>query len=160
MVGLVTSLMVNGKVGGNSMGAFRNTFRTFASKSCNPDDWRKYFSEYCVGDWISEGDGVLQYYENNEEYSLVINHWLNQGFLMEQGCRNLDTNRTEWCKLSLSDRGRLTEFAEQDDLHFPIGCFISPSQAWLVVEDFLRKPTQLSPRVQWVDYSEIVWPDP
>lgn len=142
------------------MTEFRNTFQSFADGSCTPSEWKKYFSEYNPEIWDAEGDGVLQYYsEDNKEFSLIIVHWRGVGFLLQLACRDLETNRSRWCKFSVSDSSKLTEFQEQDDLYYPVGCFLSPNEAWLAVEDFLNAPTNPSSRINWIDDHEISWPE-
>lgn len=152
--------MAFGRVGGKLMGSFRNTFLSFAGGSCDAAKWKPYFSEYQADVWDAEGDGVLQFHaDDGKEYSLVIVHWSGVGFLLQLACRNLTTNRSEWCKFSVSDRNRLDQFEERDDLHYPVGCFLSPTDAWPAVEDFLSQPTQPSSRIGWIDDAEVSWPE-
>ena len=155
----VTSLMASGKAGDSEMGTFQNTFSSFAERTCDPAKWQKYFAEYDADIWDAEGDGLLQFHsDDGKEYSLVIVHWRDFGFLLQLACRNLETNRSEWCKFSMSDQSLLDQFEERDDLTYPIGCFLSPSAAWLSVEDFLNRPTEPSDRTQWIDDGNIDWP--
>jgi hypothetical protein len=142
------------------MGHFHNTFLSFAEGSCDPAKWKPYFLEYQPDVWDTEGDGVLQFHtDDDREYSLVIVHWLGLGFILQLACRNLTTNRFKWCKFSVSDHNSLAQFEERDDLQYPAGCFLSASDAWRAVEDFLTQPTQPSPRIEWVDDADIPWPE-
>ncbi|WP_339732718.1 hypothetical protein [uncultured Gimesia sp.] len=152
--------MENGKVGNRIMPSFNNTFMTFANGSCDPNKWKEYFLDYEPEVWDSEGDGVLQFRsDDNKEYSLVISHWSNLGFLLQLTCDNLETKNPEYCLFSLSDISKINDFAELDDLKYPVGCFLSSENTWLAVEDFLNNPEQPSSRIQWIEDSEIEWPE-
>jgi hypothetical protein len=162
MVILVTSLMESGKVGGRTVGHFRNTFRLFAKGGTDAGLWRDYFLKYDPVIWDSDGDGggVINFYDDdNKEIGLVIQHWHPLGFLLQLDCRNLTTNHSEWCKFSVGDPNRLDQFEVRDDLHYPVGCFLSPTDAWLAVEDFLSQPTQPSSRIGWIDGADVSWPE-
>jgi hypothetical protein len=138
----------------------RNTFYSFANRSCDPKLWAPYFLRYDPAQWDAEGDGVLQYStDGGLEYALVITHWSGLGFVLEFKARDLNTNRTLLSKLGVADVNALDRFEEQDGLQYPAGCFLSPSVAWLAVEDFLKTPEQPSGRVQWVDSDDIPWPE-
>lgn len=142
------------------MGQFRNTFLTFASGSCEAAEWSPYFFDYEPDLWDGEGSGAIQFRsDDDKEYTLVILHWSGLGFLLQLSCRNLITNRSEWCKFSVGDRSRLMQFEERDDLRYPVGCFLSASIAWLALGDFLNHPTQPSNRVSWIDDGDVVWPE-
>lgn len=142
------------------MTGFHNTFMTFANGSCEPDQWKKYFLDYKPEIWDAEGDGVLTYRsEADKDYSLVIIHWSDFGFLLQLTCDNLKTNCPEYCCFSLRDKNRLAEFTELDDLTYPVGCFLSADDAWLAVEEFLNHPEEPSPRIQWIEDEQIEWPE-
>ncbi len=46
-----------------------------------------------------------------------------------------------------------------DDQFAPIGSFLTPELAWLVIEDFFANPLEKSSRIQWVSSDDIKWPD-
>jgi len=142
------------------MGVFRNTFLSFGEGSCDPAKWRSHFLEYSPEEWKVEGGGVLQYHsDEGKEYALIIVHWADSAFILQLACRNLSTNRFDWCKFALASMDKLDQFEQQDDLCYPAGCLHTASEAWLVVEDFLDQPQHPSDRTQWVDDAAIPWPE-
>ena len=143
------------------MASLRNTFKSFASRGCDPVAWEKYFRLFQAEQWEAEGGGVLQCFSDDErETDLIIDYWHGLGFLLKLSCRNLLTNRFEWSKLAVADLNKLDSFEELDDWHFPTGCFLEPARAWFAVEDFLTRPERPSERVTWVDLDDISWPEP
>lgn len=157
---LVKSLMVYGKAGDKDMNEFRNCFNTFAKRTCDPALWKPYFSDARLAEWEEEESGHLEYEDSGgRRHGLLILYWSGLGFLLELSCWNQQTHRSEWCKFSVSDRTRLAQFEERDDLHYPVGCFLSPAHAWLAVEDFLSQPTQPSSRIGWIDDADVSWPE-
>lgn len=135
---------------------------SFASGTCDPDKWKSYFLQYDSDVWELEGhSGGPLYYESddNKRFVLGIIHWVSFGFLLQWDCTDLTTKRSGSAKYSVSDASRLDEFAELDEMYFPVGCFLAPEVAWLAVEDFLRQPPGPSSRIQWVDGNDIPWPE-
>jgi hypothetical protein len=152
--------MVCLRAGGKDMGTVKNCFRSFGRGSCDPIRWEPYFVDYDPKLWDGESGGLLQFHsDDGKEYTLLIKHLSNLGFLLDLSCRDLCANRSIWCKYSVKDRKRLSEFEKLDDLLLPRGCFLLPHEAWLAVEDFLREPTQASDRVEWIDACDIPWPE-
>lgn len=144
----------------NSQG-FHSTFRTFGKKGFNPQEWGSFFVRYDEQAWSSEGDGVLQYFdEDGKRYSLTIVHVPGRGFVLQIDCRSLKENKTLYCSYAVEDPKALSDFeAVADGLIYPRRCIVSPSRAWTAVKDFLTKPTEPSDRVRWVADEEIAWPE-
>jgi hypothetical protein len=139
---------------------FHSSFRTFGGGSFDVESWASYFLKYDPEQWIEEGDGVIKYRTDGKEYSLVFVHVPQQGFVIQNGCHNLTTNRGVWCKFGVESASELSEFVEVGEgLIYPKGCIVRPSTAWSIVKDFLQNPTSSTKPITMIDDGSIEWPE-
>ena len=140
---------------------FNSSFRTFGGGRFAIESWEPYFVKYNEQQWLQEGDGVINYRTgDNKEYSLVFVHVPQQGFVIQNDCHDLITNRGLWCKFGVESADDLNDFVEVGEgLVYPSGCIVSPATAWLIVKDFLQNPTSSAKPVLMVDDSSIEWPE-
>lgn len=62
--------------------------------------------------------------------------------------------------MSVSDAGAMAEIVDVGvDEFYPVGTFVDPSQAWVVVEAFLTDPTVTPGESLMVDIEETDWPE-
>mgnify|MGYP003325188998 FL=1 len=143
------------------MKGFHSTFNSFGKGGFAPKDWEQYFLSYDESEWLPEGDGILQFFsDENKRFSLTIIHVPNRGFVLQFDCRSLDEQRSLFCNYVVADRKVMSHFEEVDDgLAYPTGCIVLPSTAWVAVKDFLKNPTLPSSNLDWIADEEISWPE-
>ncbi|ADB18119.1 hypothetical protein Psta_3457 [Pirellula staleyi DSM 6068] len=148
-------------VGVDQVNRFHSTFRSFGNQGVDPIEWERHFLNYHVSEWLSEGDGVLQFFSHDgKRYSLVLVHVPSRGFVLQYDCRDLSLQKTVSCKYAVSDQSQLSCFEEvADGLIYPTGCILPPSTAWVAVKGFLIHPTLPSNDVEWIADQDIPWPE-
>lgn len=140
---------------------FQSTFSSFGKGGFAPQDWEGHFISYDVSEWLSEGDGVLQFFTtDNKRYSLTIIHVPRRGFVLQFDCRSLDLQKTLFCNYVVADRDAMNRFENVDDgLIYPAGCIVAPTTAWIAVSAFLKNPTEPSSKLEWIADKDIAWPE-
>ncbi len=146
---------------GLAASGFHSSFQTIGNGGFAPKDWQSYFVKYDSETWLNEGDGVIKFTSpDRKQFSLVFIHVPNQGFVIQNDCHDLETNRGVWCKFAVENKSELDRFEEvSEGLNYPVGCVLRPETAWLIVEDFLTSPTRPSARVEMVNDAELSWPE-
>jgi hypothetical protein len=79
---------------------------------------------------------------------LILIHDDNHGYYLKY----IDSTKAEW--LSLGDASRLLDLVTPDEWQASVGLFLSPTDAWSAIEDFLASGTR-SPRVEWIRPQEM-----
>lgn len=145
----------------NQKKGFHSTFRSFGKRGVDPIEWERHFLNYDVSEWLTEGDGVLQFSSDDHKmYSLTIIHVPYRGFVLQYDCWATDLQKSLLCKYAVSDQSQLSCFEEvADGLVYPTGCILPPSTAWVAVKGFLTRPTLPANDVEWIADQDIPWPE-
>jgi hypothetical protein len=116
------------------------------------------FAEYDENAWEELGGGLIQYSTEDRLFQLLIEHRTNLGFLLNY-LEKIPRLKTLQSLYSLQDQTLLADFDELDEIHYPVGCFLTPQLAFAGIEDFVKNPLKPSERVAWIDGNEINWPE-
>lgn len=120
---------------------------------------RQVFAEYDENAWEELGGGLIQYSTEDRLFTLLIEHRINLGFLLnflEKARPRLNTLQSLY---SLQDKTLSADFDELDEIYYPVGCFLTPKLAFDGIEDFIKNPLKPSERVAWIAGNEINWPE-
>jgi len=61
---------------------------------------------------------------------------------------------------SVGDVGQMVDVRDMgDDQLVPLGSFVAPDQAWLVLVDFFESPFSESDKVKWMSSQDMQWPE-
>ncbi|MDF3412928.1 hypothetical protein HKX54_00530 [Sulfitobacter sp. M57] len=126
--------------------------------AADADEYRPYFLEYDPAKWAGETSGGAFKFVDPEgaSHNCLILHSAEHGI-----CLFFD----KWDKkfiagvATLGDENRLQETVDiGSDEIYPVGCFISPQQAWPLVESYLNTPTAFPQSPLLKDVNDIDWP--
>lgn len=120
--------------------------------------YRPYFMDYDPDKWSADVSGGAFKFRAPEgaSHNCLIIHSAGHGI-----CLMFDKwNRKFIAGVStIADESRLHETVDVgSDEIYPIGCFISPQQAWPLIESFLTNPTAFPQSDLLKDVNEIDWP--
>ncbi|MGC1503974.1 MAG: hypothetical protein WA782_07500 [Sulfitobacter sp.] len=120
--------------------------------------YRPYFMDYDPEKWRGDVSGGAFKFIDSERtsHNCLIIHSADHGI-----CLMFD----KWNKkfiagvATMADQSRLHETVDVgSDEIYPVGCFISPQQAWPLVESYLTDPTAFPKSDLLKDVNEIDWP--
>jgi hypothetical protein len=144
------------------MNAGRFTLNFLGQKTKHEADidyFKPYFLDYMPDNWIAEvNGGAFKFIDEDEfSYNCLIVHSQLYGI-----CLMFDV----WNKKFISGKstvGDVTKMHETVDVGsdeiYPIGCFIPPNEAWVMVEQYLLNPKEYPRSAFLKDTNEIDWPE-
>lgn len=121
-------------------------------------DYRPYFLDYDPEKWDAEVNGGAFKFIDPEgaSHNCLIIHSADHGI-----CLMFD----KWDKkfiagvATVADEGRMQETVDVgSDEIYPVGCFISPQEAWPLVESYLNEPNTFPHSALLKDVNAIDWP--
>lgn len=124
-----------------------------------PDYFRGYFLEYRPEKWVAPvSGGSLKYIdENDKHYDLVISHSREAGISLAYAAGE---GSEGVYFVSVGEPAKLSEIIDVGvDEFVPLGSFVTPKQAWVVVEQFLKNPTKLPCAEFMRDIEDTDWPE-
>lgn len=142
------------------MGHFHSTFYSFGGKSkLSANAFQKYFLDYDSNQWVEEGGGSIQFFQDSGWIlSLTIIQSPLYGISLFYDCYDPVNRNTIYDFCSVGDEEKLVLIEDIGDEEFyPVGAFMAPEDAWLAVEDFFKKPTEKSERIEWISSELIEW---
>lgn len=125
----------------------------------DPDAFRGYFTHYTPEKWrAGVAGGSFKYIDaNDKHFDLIVAHSPKHGISLMY---NAGKGRDRMTFVSVSDAGAMAEIVDVGvDEFYPVGTFVDPSQAWMVVEAFLTDPTVTPGEPLMVDIEETDWPE-
>ncbi len=139
----------------DSVGPFDITFLDLpADSEGSPERYRDHFLNFDRHAWRQGGGGSFVYIDDDASRWSIVAETLGKDLgiacLYSGGGKEFVT---------VAHRSKLDRFIEEDNIYLPEGSFLSPDKAWLAVEDFLRDPKKRSSRVEWIETSELTWPE-
>lgn len=117
------------------------------------------FADYDEDSWEGLDGGLIQYATEDRLFQLQIEHRSGLGFLLQFSEKSLPSLGTIQSLYSLQNKDAISEFDELDEIYYPIGCFLPPECTFEPIKDFIKNPLQPSQRIDWVETSQIEWPE-
>ena len=127
-----------------------------------PGMYEEYFLNYDTSKWkAGSGGGAFKFFDGKGmEYSLTISEDSRYGIMLAYEKWDDQNNKSIGSWYSVGNESELAQmFENEDELLTPIGAYMNPEDAWLVVKNFLSDPTEISQKVKWIDAEDIPWPE-
>lgn len=134
------------------------------TEEVNVEYYRPYFEDYSPEKWEAEvNGGAFNYFsDDGKEYSCLIAHDPQLGILVQFGIWDKESTENNCSWITVSDTTKLNKFIDvgSDELH-SVGSFVSPMEAWKLVETFLINPQDFNPLEfkNLTDASKVPWPE-
>jgi hypothetical protein len=121
--------------------------------------YKPYFVEYTPDKWKGEvSGGAFKFIdEDGSSYNCLIIHHQTYGI-----CLMFDVWHKKFVsgRSTVGDARRMHETIDVgSDEIYPVGCFISPADAWPMVEQYLLNPKEYPKSFLLKDMGEIDWPE-
>lgn len=146
---------------GRLMGRYHNTFYGVKNDDqLTASSFEHIFANSDGLERLDDEGGSIQYIDEESTYSLMILPNRTLGFLVAFSCYDNSIKRSKFCVYSVGDASKMNDIKDVGDEEFyPVGAFVDQSLIWAAIQDFFINPTQPSSAVQWLDESEIDWPE-
>ena len=125
----------------------------------DPAHYRHFFLEYAPEKWAGDvSGGAFQYFHGeDDEYTLMFSHSAEHGISLSY---TTDAGGAYSMLVSVGDPARMDEIIDVgvDELR-PVGSFISPQDAWVIVEGFLTAPMEKPASDKMIPIARANWPN-
>jgi len=143
------------------MGKYHNTFYGIKNDdNLTVSSFEHIFANSDGLEVLDDEGGSIQFIDGASTYSLMILPNRTLGFLAAFSCYNNSIKRSEFCFYSVGDVSKINNIEDVGDEEFyPVGAFVDQSLIWAAIQEFFVDPTRPPSAVQWLEESEIEWPE-
>lgn len=143
------------------MGKYHNTFYGVKNGDhLTASSFEHIFANSDGLEFLDDEGGSIQFIDEGITYSLMILPNRTLGFLAVFSCYDNSIKRSKFCFYSVGDASKMNDIEDVGDEEFyPTGAFVNQSLIWAAIQEFFIDPTQSPSAVQWLDESEIDWPE-